>query len=56
MRCGTFNVQEKQGLGLEGVLSNYRILVDWGCGSRSAQTLKKMLDWLQHLEEGFLCG
>ena len=51
MRCGTFCDQKKYGLGLEGILLNYWGLVDWGCGSRSVQTLK-MLDRLQQFSVG----
>jgi hypothetical protein len=41
---------KKTRLDLEGVLSNYHEFVDWECGSRNAQTLRKMLDWPQQLE------
>jgi len=50
MRGGIFCVQKNKVWVWKAYFWTIWELVDWECGSRGVQTLKKMLDWLQQLK------
>jgi len=50
MRCGIFAFKKNRVWVWQAYCRTTGELVDWKCGNRSAQTLKKMLDRLEQLD------
>ena len=56
MKCDTFYTQKKQGLCLEGILSNYRRARGLGMQKPKRPIAKENAWPARQLEKGFLCG